>query len=137
MSTLQTYAAPAGRVLIAAIFVMAGLNKIAAYDGTAAYMDAMGVPGGLLPLVIAFEVAVGLAVIVGWQTRWAAAALAGFSLLSGVIFHADFADQTQMTMFLKNVSMAGGFLFLVASGPGAFALDNWLADRRRVSAAAV
>jgi len=127
MNQVQHYSAPIGRLFIALIFVMAGLNKIFAYEGTQAYMDAMGVPGGLLPLVILAEVALGLAVIVGYQTRLAAFGLAGFSVLSAILFHGDFSDQNQMTLFMKNVAMAGGFLFLVAHGGGAFSLDNRLA----------
>ena len=124
MSNIQTFSAPLGRVLIAAIFVSAGLNKISAYEGTQGYMEMMGVPGALLPLVIVLEVVGGLAIIAGWQTRLVAAALAGFSVVSAIIFHADFADQTQMIMFMKNIAIAGGFLFMIANGPGAYALDN-------------
>ncbi len=124
MARTQSYAAPAGRVLIASIFVMAGLNKISGYEGTQGYMEAVGVPGALLPLTILFEVGAGLAVIAGWWTRSAAFALAGFSILTGIIFHFDPADQMQFTLFVKNIAIAGGFLFLVANGPGAFALDN-------------
>ncbi len=120
----QNYAAPAGRVLIASIFVMAGLNKISGYEGTQGYMEAMGVPGALLPLAILFEVGAGLAVIAGWWTRSAAFALAGFSILTGIVFHFDPGDQMQFTLFVKNIAIAGGFLFLVAMGPGAYAVDN-------------
>ena len=124
MQKLQLLAAPAGRVLISLIFVIAGVNKIGGYAGTQQYMESMGVPGVLLPLVIAFEIGAGLAVILGWQTRVAAFLLAGFSVLSAVIFHADFGNQIQFIMFTKNIAIAGGFLFLVAHGPGAYALDN-------------
>ena len=124
MNALQNFAAPAGRTLLALIFVTSGLNKIGQYAGTQAYMDSVGVPGLLLPAVIALEVLGGLAIILGWHTRVAAFLLAGFSLLSAVLFHANFGDQMQMIMFMKNVAIAGGFLLLVAQGPGAFALDN-------------
>ena len=124
MSGIQMLAAPAGRVLIALMFVMSGIGKITAYSGTQGYMEAMGVPGALLPLVILLEVAGGIAIIVGWQTRLVALALAGFCVISAILFHANFSDQTQMIMFLKNIAISGGFLFLVANGPGAYALDN-------------
>ena len=124
MSKIETLAAPMGRLLIAIIFVMAGLDKIGGFAGTQGYMEAMGVPGELLPLVIALEIGGGLAIIVGWQTRLAALALAGFSLLSALMFHANFADQMQMIMLMKNFAITGGLLFLVANGPGAWALDN-------------
>ncbi|GAW96726.1 MULTISPECIES: DoxX family protein [Colwellia] len=124
ITTLQQISAPVGRVLLATIFFMSGLTKITAYAGTQGYMEAMGVPGMLLPLVIALEVLGGLAIMLGWQTRLVAFALAGFSILSAMLFHADFSDQMQMAMFMKNVAIAGGFLMLVAQGPGAYALDN-------------
>ena len=124
MDKLQEIAAPIGRLLIALMFFMSGLNKIPAYEGTQGYMEAMGVPGALLPLVILTEVVLGLAVIVGFKTRLAAFGLAGFTLLSAILFHANFDDQMQMIMFMKNLAVAGGFLFLVAHGAGAWSLDN-------------
>lgn len=124
MNILKDLSAPTGRLLLATIFFMSGLSKISAYQGTQGYMEAMGVPGALLPLVIITEVIGGLAVILGWQTKIAAIGLAGFSIISGFLFHADFADQSQMAMLMKNVAIAGGFLLLVAQGPGAYALDN-------------
>jgi putative oxidoreductase len=90
-------------------------------------MQASGVPGALLPLVIAAEIIGGLAVTLGWQTRIAAFALAGFSLLAAALFHSNFADQIQMILFLKNVAIAGGFLLLVANGPGRLSVDSRLA----------
>lgn len=126
MSKLQEFAAPIGRLLIAFIFVKAGLDKISGYEGTQGYMEAMGVPGGLLPLVILTEVVLGLAVIVGFRTRLAAFGLAGFTVLSAILFHADFSDQTQSILFMKNIAIAGGFLFLIAHGAGAWSIDNRL-----------
>jgi len=130
MNALQSFAAPAGRVLISFIFLYSGLGKITGYAGTQGYMEAMGVPGALLPLAIAVEVLGGLAVLLGWHTRVAAFLLAGFSLLSALLFHANFADQGQMISFMKNVAIAGGFLMIVAQGAGAYALDN--RSKRRV-----
>ena len=126
MNLLQTIAAPVGRILISLMFVTSGFSKILGYAATQGYMEAMGVPGALLPLVIAVELLGGLAVMVGWKTRIAAFLLAGFSLLSALLFHANFGDQMQMIMFMKNVSIAGGFLMIVSLGGGAFALDNRL-----------
>ncbi|PHS79771.1 MAG: hypothetical protein COB59_00345 [Rhodospirillaceae bacterium] len=124
MDKIQEFSAPIGRIMIALIFVISGVGKITGYAGTQGYMEAMGVPGMLLPLVILVEVVGGLAIIVGWKTRYAAFLLAGFSLLSALIFHTNFGDQIQMIMFLKNLAIAGGFLFLVAHGAGTYALDN-------------
>lgn len=124
MTQLQKLTAPVARILLSLIFVTSGFGKISAYAGTQQYMETMGVPGALLPLVIALEVLGGLAVMVGWHTRVFAFLLAGFSLLSAVLFHANFGDQMQMIMFMKNLSIAGGFLLMVALGGGAYALDN-------------
>ena len=112
------------RVFLGHIFLLAGLSKISAYEGTQGYMDAMGVPGALLPLVILLEVAGGLAIIAGWKTRWTAIALAVFSVVSAVMFHNNFGDQTQMIMFMKNIAIAGGFLLLAVHGAGAYSIDN-------------
>lgn len=113
-----------GRVLMSAIFIMAGLNKLGAgYAGTQGYMESMGVPGALLPLVILLEVGGGLAIALGWQTRIAAFLLAGFSIISALIFHANFADQMQSILFMKNLAMAGGFLFLVAGETHIWSID--------------
>jgi putative oxidoreductase len=124
MNNISTFAAPTGRLFLAMMFLMAGLSKIGNYAGTQGYMDAMGVPGALLPLVIALEVLGGLAIILGWQTKIASLALAGFCVVSAVMFHNDFSNQAEMSSFMKNVTIAGGFLLLVAHGPGAYALDN-------------
>jgi putative oxidoreductase len=126
MNQLQAIATPVGRILISMMFVTSGFSKISGYTATQGYMEAMGVPGALLPLVIAVELLGGLAVMLGWHTRIAAFLLAGFSLLSALLFHANFGDQMQMIMFMKNISIAGGFLMIVALGGGAFALDNRL-----------
>lgn len=123
MNNIEKTSELAGRVLIAAIFLLAGLNKIGQYEGTAAYMASQGVPAGLLPLVIALEVGGAIAIILGLFTRLTAFALAGFSILSALLFHANLADQTQFVLFFKNLAMAGGFLFLVAHGAGDWSLD--------------
>ena len=125
MSHIQTISAPVGRILIALMFLIAGINKIPAYSGTQNYMDSMGVPGALLPLVISLEIIGGLAIIIGWQSRIVAFALAGFCILSAILFHSNLTDQNDMILFMKNIAIAGGFLFIVAHGPGAFALDNF------------
>ncbi len=112
-----------GRLLMAQIFLLAGLSKISAYEGTQGYMEAFGLPGALLPLVIVFEVGAALALIVGVLTRYVAWALAAFSVVSALVFHTEFGDQTQMILFMKNLAMAGGFLFLSVTGAGALSLD--------------
>jgi putative oxidoreductase len=113
-------ATPLARAMLGAIFLVSGAGKIGGYAGAQGYMEAMGVPGALLPAVIAFEIAAPLALIVGFQARLAAFLLAGFSLVTAAIFHANFADQMQQIMFLKNIAIAGGLLMIVATGPGPF-----------------
>lgn len=112
-----------GRVLMSSIFIMAGINKMSSYEGTQGYMESMGVPGALLPLVILLQVGGGLAVLSGWQTRIAAFLLAGFCVLSALIFHANIGDQAQSILFMKNMAMAGGLLFLVSGGKHAWSID--------------
>lgn len=112
-----------GRALMSAIFIMAGINKIGAYAGTQGYMESMGVSGSLLPLVIVLEIGAGLAILLGWQARIAAFLLAGFTVVSALIFHADLADPTQSILFMKNMAMAGGLLLLVAGGMHAWSID--------------
>lgn len=113
-----------GRAFLSVLFLLSGVGKIGAYAATAAYMSSVGVPSVLLPVVIASEVLGALAIIFGWHTRIAALLLAGYSLLAALIFHANFADQIEMIMFLKNVSIAGGFLLLAANGAGRLSLDR-------------
>ena len=124
MNAFIPYFNTAGRLMIAAIFLLSGLSKISGYEATQSYMESMGVPGTLLPLVIVFEIAAALAIIIGWQTRLFAFLLAGFSLVSAIVFHGNLGDQIQFIMFMKNVAIAGGFMFLTANGPGALSLDN-------------
>jgi putative oxidoreductase len=124
MITLQAFAAPTGRFFLAIMFFMSGLTKISQYAGTQGYMEAMGVPGFLLPLVILTEAFGGLAIILGWKTKYVALALAGFTVLSAILFHADFSNQAEMTNFMKNIAIAGGFLTLFVHGAGAYSLDN-------------
>ena len=124
MKTFQSLAAPTGRILISLIFVVSGISKLGNFSGTQGYMESVGVPGMLLPVVIAVELLGGLAIILGWHTRIAAFLLAGFSLVSAVLFHANFGDQMQMIMFMKNLALAGGFLMLVSLGAGPWSIDN-------------
>lgn len=118
----KTYSDLLGRLLLSAIFITAGYGKIGGYAATQGYMEAMGVSGALLPLVIFAELGGGLAILLGLLTRYAALGLAVFSVASAVIFHSS-ADQVQQIMFMKNLAIAGGLLILVANGPGRLSLD--------------
>ncbi|OAE98919.1 LysR family transcriptional regulator [Bradyrhizobium centrolobii] len=125
MST-STYIPALGRLLIALIFVMSGLSKIAAPANTIAYIQSAGAPfaPGAFAVAVIVEVIGGLALLVGFQTRLTAAALAIFTLAAAVLFHNNMADQNQMIHFLKNLAITGGLLQVAAFGAGAFSLDN-------------
>ncbi len=122
--TLRNATELSGRILLASLFLLSGLGKITAYAATADYMASVGVPGALLPLVIVTELLCSLTIILGWQTRAASLLLAAFTLVTGALFHNNFADQLQMVMFLKNVSIAGALLMLAANGAGRLSLDS-------------
>jgi putative oxidoreductase len=130
MTALQAPLLLAARVLLSIIFISSGFSKITGYAGTAGYMEAMGVPGVLLPLAIVVELVGGLALLFGWQTRIAALLLAGFTVVAGYLFHYaaiggqdQMADTMQWIMFMKNVTIAGGLLAIVAVGAGAWSVD--------------
>ena len=124
MNQLQAFSALLGRLFLAMIFIQSGLSKMSDYAATQGYMDAMAVSSALLPLVIALEVLGGIAIVIGFKARLVALAMAGFSLLSALLFHTNFSDHTQTIMLMKNIAIAGGFLMIVAHGAGAYALDN-------------
>jgi putative oxidoreductase len=126
MKLINNYGSLAGRLLISVMFLAAGISKITGYAGTQGYMEAMGVPGALLPLVIALEVFGALAIIVGYKTKVVAFLLAGFSIISALLFHNNFGDQMQAALFMKNIAIAGGFMFLVVNGAGPISIDNTL-----------
>lgn len=124
MSSQHALISLVARVLISAIFISAGYQKIMGYDGTLQYMASQGVPGFMLPAVIALELGGGLAILFGLFSRWAALGLAIFSVIAALIFHSNFADQGQTVNFMKNLAMAGGLLLLFANGPGAWAIRD-------------
>ncbi len=113
-----------GRVLISALFFLNGIFKINNYEGTIGWMESFGLPGILIIPAIALEIIGPILIVIGYQTRIAAAALSLFCLATAIIFHNDFADQVQLTAFLKNIALAGGFLFLVVNGAKGFCLDK-------------
>ncbi len=123
MNALNPVSTLVGRILLGVMFLLAGLDKIGGFEGTQGYMQAMGVPGMLLPLVILLEVGAGLALILGLWTRWAAILLAGFTLLANLIFHLDFSQAMQQILFMKNLAIIGGLLYVFAHGAGAWSID--------------
>ena len=112
------------RILISALFLINGIFKITNYDGTLDWMEGYGMPGVLLIPAIILEILGPILIIIGYQTKITAAFLSLFCLATAVIFHNDFSNQMQLTSFLKNIALAGGFLFLVINGSKKFSLDN-------------
>ena len=108
------------------IFIVAGWDKIASYAGVQGFMRSIGVPGALLPLVILVELGGALALLVGYQTRIAAFALAGFALLAGSLVHFHPGDHENMIVFMDNLAMVGGLLLFVQYGGGTLSVDSRL-----------
>ena len=115
-----------GRLLISALFLLSAYNKILSIDGTMSWMEGYEVPGFLLYPTIALEIILPLFIIIGFQARISAGLLAIFCIVTAFVFHYDFANQMQTISFLKNVGLAGGFLFIVANGT-----KEWSVDREK------
>ncbi|MCZ4271456.1 DoxX family protein [Maritalea porphyrae] len=126
MDGLQKVAPLIARIFLAILFIMAGIGKLTGAEATAGYFGALGIPlpGVSVYLVGLFELVGGIAIVAGYQTRNVALAFAVFSIASAVLAHTNFADQTQMIMFMKNLGLAGGFLLLWVHGPGGMAVDK-------------
>ena len=115
-----------GRLLISALFLFSAYNKIFSIDGSMSWMEGYGIPGFLLYPTIALEIILPLFVIIGYRARISASLLAIFCISTAFLFHFDFADQMQTILFLKNLGLAGGFLFIVANGT-----KDWSIDREK------
>ena len=126
MKKLEDVGVLVARILMPILFITAGWGKITGYAGTQQYMEAMGVPGALLPLTILLEFGGGLAILFGFLTRTTALITAVFTLLTAFLFHSNFAEGVNSIMFMKNFSIAGGYLLLALMGPGAYSLDRLL-----------
>ena len=113
-----------GRIFISGVFLLSGFNKIGNYDGTVGWMESFGLPGFLLIPAIILEILAPVLIIIGYQTRIAAGALSLFCIATAIIFHTDFSDQMQFVAFMKNLALAGGFLFLVVNGAKGYCLDK-------------
>ena len=115
-----------GRILISALFLISAFNKVFNLDNSMGWMETFGVPGFLIFPAIAIEIILPILVIVGYQARIAAGILSIFCLLTAFLFHFDFSNQSQLVSFLKNIGLAGGFLFIVANGT-----KNWAVDKEK------
>lgn len=126
MKKLEDVGILVARILLPILFIVSGWGKISGYAGTQQYMEAMGVPGFILPLVILLEFGGGLAILFGFLTRTTAIITAVFTVLTALLFHSNFAEGVNSIMFMKNLSIAGGFLLLAITGPGSFSIDRVL-----------
>ena len=113
-----------GRILISTLFLVNGLYKINNYENTIIWMESFNLPGFFLVPAIVLEIVAPIFVIIGYKTKVAAASLSLFCFATAIIFHNDFSDQVQLTSFLKNIALSGGFIFLVVNGPKGFSLDK-------------
>jgi putative oxidoreductase len=119
-----------GRLAMAAIFVLSGVGKLSAVAAIQGYMEAFGLPAALFYPTVAFELGAGLLLAVGMWTSWVASALAGFCVITGLVFHANFSDQIQQIMFMKNLAMAGGLVLILGHGARGASLDQVFDARR-------
>ena len=113
-----------GRILISALFLINGVFKISNYDGSVDWMESFGVPGILIIPAIMLEIIGSIMIIVGYKSKIAAGFLSLFCITTAIIFHNDFSDQMQFTSFLKNIALAGGFLFIAVNGTKDFSIEK-------------
>jgi len=116
------------RIFISLIFLLSGINKIGNYEGTVGWMETLGMPGIFLIPAIILEIAAPILIIVGYKVKISAALLSVFCVTTAIIFHSDFSDQMQFISFMKNIGLAGGFLFIVVNGAKDFSLDRKLGN---------
>ncbi|HSI28282.1 MAG: DoxX family protein [Methylophilus sp.] len=126
MNSFQAIVSVIGRILLSQIFIISGVGKAANPEGTIGYIQSVGAPLPEVAYAIALtvELGLGIALLVGFKARWAAAGIALFTIATAFLFHFNLADQIQQIMFLKNLTIAGGLLIVVAFGAGAYSLDN-------------
>ena len=120
-----------GRIFLSALFLFNGIAKILYYEGTIEYMENISVPGYLIIPAIIIEILFPILLTIGYKTRFSAIVLALFTILLAVIFHTDFSSQIQLTQFLKNFAIAGGFLIIFAYGPNKYSIDYMLKSKHR------
>ncbi len=116
------------RVFVSLIFLLSGLNKIGNYEGTVEWMESLGMPGIFLIPAIILEIVAPILIMIGYKVKISAALLGVFCVVTAIIFHSDFSDQIQFNSFMKNIGLAGGFLFLLINGAKEFSLDKKLGN---------
>ena len=120
-----------GRIFLSALFLFNGIAKIFDYEGTIEYMENFEVPGYLISPAIIIEILFPILLIIGYKTRMSAIVLASFTILLAVIFHTDFSSQVQLTQFLKNFAIAGGFIIIFVYGPDKYSIDYMLKSKQK------
>jgi len=119
-----------GRLLLSILFLIEGLGKISMQENVITYMEDYGVPGILFLPATALEILFPIILIVGYKTKWAASVMAIFTFTVAIIFHTDFSEEMQMIFFLKDLAIAGGFIIIVAYGPGKISLDYYFKSKQ-------
>ena len=119
-----------GRILLSALFLIEGIGKTSIQEDVIIYMENYGVPGMLFLPATIIEILFPLLLIFGYKTKWVASMLALFTFAVAIIFHTDFSDGMQMVMFLKDIAIAGGFMIIVAHGPGKISLDHYFKSKQ-------
>ena len=119
-----------GRVLLSTLFLVEGIGKISMQEDVIMYMEDYGVPEILFVPAITLEILFPLLLIIGYKTKWAASIMALFTFTVAIIFHTDFSEGMQMIFFLKDIAIAGGFMIIVAYGPGKISLDHYFNSKK-------
>ena len=119
-----------GRVLLSTLFLVEGFGKISMKEDVIMYMEDYGVPEILFVPATVLEILFPLLLIVGYKTKWSASIMALFTFTVAIIFHTDFSEEMQMIFFLKDIAIAGGFMLIVAYGPGKISLDHYFKSKQ-------
>ena len=119
-----------GRVLLSTLFLVEGIGKISLQEDVIIYMEDYGVPEMLFVPATILEILFPLLLIVGYKTKWAASVMALFTFTVAIIFHTDFSEGMQLVFFLKDIAIAGGFMIVVAYGPGKISLDHYFNSKK-------
>ena len=119
-----------GRILLSALFLIEGFGKIPIQEDVVMYMEDYGVPGMLFLPATILEIVFPILLIVGYRTKWVASVMALFTFAVAIIFHTDFSEGMQMMLFLKDIAIAGGFMIIIAYGPGKISLDHYFKSKQ-------
>ena len=119
-----------GRLFLSALFLIEGLGKISIQEDVIMYMEDYGVPGILFLPALALEILFPLLLIIGYKIKWTASIMALFTFTVAIIFHTNFSESMQLMLFLKDIAIAGGFMIIIAYGPGKISLDHYFNSKK-------